>query len=81
MFELKPDIPCMAIADKMDMQIGGGSWEFRVVVRTAPFLKTQYRRIYFIEAFSDTLAALEGIRRFCEEARLGTLPLELRTVH
>lgn len=80
-FQIKPDVPCMAIADRLDMQVGGGSWQWRVTVKTAPFVKHQHRKVYFIEAFSDTLAAREGIRRFCEEARRGALPLELQTVH
>ena len=78
---LKPDIPCMCAVDRQDMGIGGGIWRWQVIVRTAPFWHFQARKIYFIEAASDTLAALEGIRRFVEEDKLGTLKPDLQRVH
>lgn len=80
-FSLKPDIPCFAYVDREDIYTGGGLWRWKVTVKTAPFLKSQFERVYFIDAYSDTLAAHEGIRRFVEEARRGQLRLELRTVH
>jgi len=78
---LKQDIPCMCVVDRQDRQIGGGSWQWQVIVRTAPFWHFQARRVYFIEAPSDTLAAHEGIRRFVEEDKLGTLKPILQQVH
>lgn len=68
-FNVNPETPCMATVDRLDMQIGGGSWQWRVVVKTAPFWHRQAERVYFIEAPSDTIAAQEGIRRFVEETK------------
>jgi hypothetical protein len=79
-FDVRPDVPCMAIVDRLDMQIGGGSWQWRVTVRTAPFWTRQMTRTYFIEANCDTLAAQEGIRRFVAAARVISTPIS-PTVH
>lgn len=77
MFDTKPDVPCMAIVDRLDMQTGGGSWQWRVTVRTAPFWHKQMRASYLVESHSDTLAAQEGMRRFNKDAKSGALkPLE-----
>lgn len=64
-----PDPPTMAVVDRLDMQIGGGSWLWRVAVRTAPFWPRQHKAVYFIEAASDTIAAQAGIKRFVAEMK------------
>lgn len=76
------DIPAMAIVDRLDMATGGGSWQWRVFVRTPAFWHRQVQKVYFIEAPSDTLAAQEGIRRFVEESKQQEAsPLSSLTVH
>lgn len=60
--KLRPRILCNAIAD----QLRGGSvplWSIEV----QGLSPHDHRRVYEIEAKSDTLAAQEGIRRFVEE--------------
>lgn len=77
-FDPRPDTPCGAIVDRLDMMNGGGEWQWRVTVATPRWWHTRMRRVYLIVAASDTLAANEGIRRFVEEARQAT---PLITVH
>lgn len=60
--KLRPRVLCNATAD----QLRGGSvplWSIEVT-GLSPH---DHRRVYEIEAKSDTLAAQEGIRRFVEE--------------
>ena len=69
MFDASPAVPCRAIVERLDRVIGGGAWQWRVLVKTAPFWPYVMSRVYLIVAPSDTLAAREGIRRFEEEAK------------
>lgn len=69
MFDPRPDIACAAAVQRLDMITGGGSWIWRVNVRSAPFWPVLLKRVYFIEAPSDTVAAREGIARFVAEAK------------
>lgn len=57
--------PAHATVDKIAMSIGGGEAYWKVTVWKArpPWLT----RIYTVLAFTDTLAAYEGLRLFNEE--------------
>ena len=73
-FEARPDVPCGASADQLDMEAGAGSWIWRVTVVTPRWWHERIRRVYLISAASDTLAAREGLRRFVEEERARVRP-------
>lgn len=60
--KLRPRILCNAIAD----HLRGGSVPLWSITVTG-LHPHDHRRVYEIEAKSDTLAAQEGIRRFVEE--------------
>lgn len=79
-FDPRPDVPCGAIVDRLDMHTGGGVWRWHVQVVTPRWWPTRIKRDYYIDAPSDTLAAQEGIRRFVEEAKRPG-PSILTTVH
>ncbi len=60
--------PATAEVEFLAKEVGGGEAYYRVTVYTAPFFKGQHhRRAYDIRAFTDDLAAQEGLRRFSEE--------------
>lgn len=59
--------PAQAIVDYVGKVIGGGESYWRVTVRTAPGWKPARTRVFTIRSFSDSLAAIEGLRRFEEE--------------
>lgn len=69
MFDPRPDPPVRATVNRQDVHTGGGLWRWEVTVRTAPFWHEPARRVYFIDAASDTVAAQEGIRRLVEEMK------------
>lgn len=68
-FDPTPDAAAMAVVKRLDVATGGGSWMWRVAVRTAPFWPRQHKAVYFIEAASDTIAAQAGIKRFVAEMK------------
>lgn len=70
-FDPRPDAPVIASVERRDMHTGGGRWRWEVTVKTAPWWHRQERRVYFIDAVSDTVAAQEGIRRLVEELKTG----------
>ncbi len=63
----KAPIPAQATVDRIAGTVGGGEAWWRVTVFTAPWHFPADLRIYTIRAFSDNLAAVEGLRRFEEE--------------
>lgn len=67
-------IPADATVHFLGSRIGGGGGWWRVTVRTARIWPVQRTRVYTIEADTDTVAALEGLRRFEEEAKQVELP-------
>lgn len=67
--DIFPDAPVRATVDQLDMVTGGGAWQFRVFVRTAPWWPRQLKRVYLIDGPSDNFAAMEGIRRLVEEEK------------
>lgn len=69
-----PPVPAQATVDLLGKRIGGGGGWYTVTVRTAPGWHAPKTRIYTIEADSDNVAALEGLRRFEEEAKQVELP-------
>jgi len=56
--------PCQAIVDFVANEVGGGEKYWFVQVRSPKRLE---RRQYTIRAFTDEMAAEEGIRRYCAE--------------
>jgi hypothetical protein len=62
-------VPATATVDgPIAKLVGGGEAYWRVTVRTAPhWPHPPAFRVYTIVAFSDNLAAMEGLRRFGEE--------------
>lgn len=68
-------IPAQATVDFIAKVIGGGESYWRVTVRTAPGWTPPRTRVFQIRAYSDTLAAHEGLRRFEEEAATPHQPL------
>jgi hypothetical protein len=58
--------PAEAIVDPLDADRGERWW--RVTVRTPTFWAgRRYRRVYQIKAWTDSLAAREGLERFAQE--------------
>lgn len=66
--------PARAIVDYAGAAIGGGA-HWTVTVVTAPGWKPPKQVVYTIRAFSDSLAAIEGLRRFEEETATPPQPL------
>lgn len=60
--------PAQATVDFIAKVVGGGESFWQVTVRTAPGWQPPRIRVFTIRAFSDSLAAFEGLRRFEEEA-------------
>jgi hypothetical protein len=67
--------PAQATVDFVAKAIGGGESYWRVRVATAPGWPAPKRAVYTIKAFSDSLAAIEGLRRFEEETASPPQPL------
>jgi hypothetical protein len=61
--------------DPIARAVGGGEAWWRVTVFTPPWWHPPRRAAYTIVAFSDTLAAQEGLRRFEEETAKPHKPL------
>ena len=67
--------PAQATVDFIAKEIGGGEAYWRVTVRTVPGWVPGRIRVFRIRAFSDSLAAHEGLRRFEEETAAPKQPL------
>jgi hypothetical protein len=60
--------PAQATVEYCGKETGGAESYWEVTVKTAPFWKGKpQQRVYTIKAFTDSIAAEEGLRRFCDE--------------